>query len=353
MKNKKSCSLCAKLTNMLNINYVEKCKFLILIPVIIIAMAIAMTSLFGVNYTEDLRNSYQFTVNFGVEIQDDTREDYIEKINEALEENDLTATKYLEKGEVVYTSFVVSIDSSVSDLTEEEITNIQESLEKSLQESINSTVEVSEMSYVVSEPTNYILITLLAFLIAIVCIFVYTWIRHNIVTATSMSLGVVMSAGLMFVFYGLFRLPFNYVSLALILVASIVTLLVSMNIFDEIKNTTMEEKSYTNNEYVAKANNSLVNKFFAPVSWLLIFAIIVGLIMFIFNLNLALALIGLVFAIIVACYSSLYITTSLWAVIYNKAKDQKLRNRIERQKTAEEKKAKKSETKVEEDKIVV
>jgi len=353
MKNKKSCSLCENITKILNINYVKNSKFLILIPVIIIALAIAITSLFGVNYAENLRNSYQFTVDFGVEIQEDKEKDYQDKVKEALTENNLVATNFLKKGEVVYTSYVVTIDSAVSNLTEDEITEIQEKLEESLKESIDSTIEVSELLYSSAKMDSNILISLLGLLVAVICMFIYIWIRHNIAVATSMTLSTVLSTALMFVFFGLFRIPFDQMSLALLLIAPIINILVSMYIFNEIKNRNMEEKTYTNNEYVYEASTTLVKNVLVAFAWIVCAIVVIGLIMFIFNLRLALGLIGLMFAIIVALYTSLFISTSCWANMYNKAKDVRLRNRLEKRKKSEEKKSKKSENKVEEEKIVV
>jgi preprotein translocase subunit SecF len=123
-------------------------------------------------------------------------------------------------------------------------------------------------------------------------------------------------------------------------------------LFDKIKNKTMETQSLTNIEYITDAIDEKRSMLALYVVGGLIF---VGLIMLFVNCYLFTIFLAFALAIIIAMYSSQYIGMSFWALVYNKEKDQRLRNRIEREKKLAEKKAnkKKNDEKEDNEKVVV
>ena len=126
MKNKKSCSC---LNRLVNINYSSKAKFLLLIPVIIIALAVMITSIFGLNFARDLQVKYEMNIDFVAELEEDKIIEYQDKIADALAEQNLQINDIRKSGKNnIYTGFAITIDYS-EDFTEEEIADLQEAIE--------------------------------------------------------------------------------------------------------------------------------------------------------------------------------------------------------------------------------
>ena len=334
------------------INYTTKAKFLILIPIIIFALAVMITCIFGINYARELQDRYEFTVDFGVEIADSDINGYVEKIQKSLENNELKAVEYKKFGQSIYTGLVLTIDNVDSEFTEEQIEDLQEKIELDLQESIANTVEVSNLQLIKSDITGFALKALLAFGVILVAIFVYLWIRFSFIMAISGVISSALSPALVFAIYGLFRLPFGYASLAIMFIAMIVSVITLIELYDKIKSKEMETQALTNNEYIYDAVDS---SRYMLYMYLVCGLIIVGLIMMFVNIYLFTIFLTAGFAIIIALYSTNYIGTSFWSLVYNKEKDQRLRNRLDRAKKILEKKEnkKKAEEKDDNDKVVV
>ena len=353
MKKNKSCWLATSISKLCNIDYRGKAKFLILIPVLLIALAIMFTSIFGLNLHSDVRDRYEFVVDFGVEIESDKESIYRDKIDEALKNNDLSTVKYTKYGQGgIFSGLQITIDPSITDFTSEDLEELQETLEADLQVSIATTVDVSDISLVKTDLSGTTISALIAFAVVLVLLFAYVWIRFNISTALSAIILALISSGLTFVIYGLFRLPFGISGCAVIFVGMIISEIIYIYISDYIRNKEIDNQSMTNNEYISTANKSLLNTVILPIIAISAFAILLAIIMLFINTAIATTLFALVFALIVAVYSGMFVSSAFWANIYNKTKDYRLRNRIDRQTKLKTKKEKKSE-KDSDDKIVV
>lgn len=336
----------------INIDYSSKAKYLILIPVIIFAFAVMIASIFGINYAKELQDRYEFTVDFGVEIADSDINGYVDKIEESLQKHNLKVVEYKKFGQSIYTGLILTLDNVDTEFTEEQIEEMQKSIESELEVSIANTVEVSNLQLIRSDITGFALKALLAFGIILVAIFIYLWIRFSLIMATSGAIVGAITPALIFALYGLFRLPFGYSSLAIMFIGLVFSIVLLIMLFDKIKNKTMETQTLTNNKYIREAiddkRNLLTMYFVGGV-------VLIGLIMLFVNIYLFTIFLAFALAIIISVYASQYVGMSFWALVYNKAKDQRLRNRIEREKKLAEKKANKnkSEEKEDNDKVVV
>ena len=354
MNNKKSCSLKEKITKSLNINYSKCAKFFLLIPVIIIAIPIAFTSVFGLNYSDNITGRYEVTVNFGVELNNDKITEYVDKISDALDENNMTMKSYVKSGQSIYNKIVVTIDGSFDKLDDEEAENIRIAIENNLKSSIDSTIEVQELQFVAQSINASILKAVICLVVALVAVFIYLWIRYNISVATSIITASVISAGLIYSIYAICRIPFDSFAIANMFVALIITTLVSIMAFNTIKNNELSGTSLTNDQYIVDANALSINSVICPLSFVICVLVIISFVMLFINVSLFLNTIALCIALIIAIYCALYCATSLWSIMYNKDKDQRLKNRIEKAKHNEEKKSNKKKDKNEEnDKILV
>ncbi len=352
-KNKKTCCLTSALSKISSVNYKEKCKYLILIPVLLIAFAIMLTSIFGLNLQSDIQNRYEFVVDFGIEIEAEKQNEYEDKIADALEKNELAVIKYTKYGQSdIYTGLMVTIDPSVSDLSDDKLEEIRESLEAELQASITNTVEVTDIELVRLDMTGTIVKALIAMVVTILAIFVYVWIRFNISTAVASIILGLISPAMIFVAYGLFRLPFGMSGFAIMFIGMILAEGIFIYIADHIRAKELDDIAMTNNEYVTNANKAVLNTVSMPIIGLAALFLLGTIVMLFININIAFTLMSVIFALLVTMYSAMYVGTSFWTIIYKKDKDQRLRNRIERQSKIKEKRRKTSD-KDSNDKIVV
>ncbi|MBQ4558071.1 MAG: hypothetical protein IJA61_01690 [Clostridia bacterium] len=352
MKKNKSCSLSKKIENLFSIDYKKNAKFLILIPVILIALSVIITYFFGLNYATELRSKYEFTVDFGKQMVEEDIETYKTKIDYALENNSLTAVKYTKYGESLYTGFVVTISPEHTCFEEDQLTEIKESIEEYLQTNVADTVEVSDIELTVNTISSFVWRAVLALAIAAVAVFIYMWIRFNLMHALTGVFATVFNALLVFIIYALFRLPFGYASLAVMFFSVVLGLVLVVYAADKIKNMEVAGEKLTNNEYVKRVNVSITNGLICPIVVILAIVMIMAIVLLFVNAYVASTLFALLLGALVAMYSAMIAANSFWTVIYNIDKDNRLRARIDRQQKRTEKKAAKKE-KVEEDKVVV
>ena len=330
-----------KITSSLNVNYSKMAKFFLLIPVIIIAIAIAMTALLGVNYTAEIKGRYEVTVNFGVELDNNKVDEYVTKISNALKENDMKMTSYSKSGQSIYNKLIVTIDNSVAKMDEDRAEEVRKAIEDNLKESINSTIEVQDLQYVSSSIGSYIVKAVIAIAVAIVAIFVYLWIRYNISVATSTIVGGVLAIVLTFAIYAICRIPFDAMAIVNMFISFIVTVALAIFLFDNIRNMEMSEVAMTNNQYLADSNIMATKSFACVMTFAVLVLLAIAIVMLFINVQLFLVFITLIIAIILAIYSAMFGAGSLWSIMYNKDRDQRLRNRIEKAKQAETNKSKK------------
>ncbi len=353
MKNNKSISFKEKLTKLFSIDYAKNAKFLILIPVIIFALAVMMTCLLGLNYTTELKSKYRFTVDIGVEIEDKDNSKYIEAIDTALQDNDLSAYSYDKIGQNIYTGYQVTLNPTKTTFTDTELEEIQQKIEDSLNVSISDTIEVSDLSYVSTSISNTFGRAFIVLAILMVVAFVYTWIRFNRSVALGMLFVTICAPALAFAIYGLCRLPFGYTSLAIILISTVIAIALYIYVMDEIRNAELDENSYTNNQYIANANAQVGISAVLPILCFAGFVIVATFILIFAKINIAFILMAVLLAAVVAMYVAMYLAPSLWAIVYNKDKDSRLRSKIERIRKSKEKKANKDKKEEDNDKIVV
>jgi len=240
----------------------------------------------------------------------------------------------------------------VSDLTVEQLEDIKNAIETDLQASIANTVEVSDINLVQTDLEGNVIYALIALAIILVAIFVYVWIRFNLSFAFASGIMGLFAPAMTFVIFGLFRLPFDGVSFAVMLIASILSEMIFMHIADNIRNQELDNQSLTNNEYIKNANHSIINVIANPLIGLTAFLLLLTIIMLFVNIGIAFTLISVIFMIFVVVYSSMVVATSFWANIYNKDKDQRLKSRLDRLSKEKVKKQKKSD-KEDQDKVMV
>ncbi len=357
MKKTNKCPLQNCITKAATIDYKSSAKWLVIIPILLIALTFILTYFVGFNIAPTIDNRYELTIDFGTEIKDEKLQEYKTTIDDTLAENSLSAIDYKLQGQNIYTAINVTLDPKYTEMEPDKMTEIIDSIETYLQTNVSEIIEVESMNYVQSGTNSAILRTFIALSIICVAIFVYMWIRYNFATALIGGILPMFTAVLNVVMYGLFRLPVDKYYLGIVFVSVIIAIIAYAYFADKVREMVMDDKALTNNEYAAKANTLVITNLSMPLCVIMGIVILLFVIMLFVNIGLAWSLLSLVLSIAFGVFAALYVAVSVWCVSYNRVKDNRIRARKERiakaQAKAEKKKTQKAEEENDNDKIVV
>lgn len=337
------------------LNFVNKFKFLLLVPIVLVALSIVLGVIFNLNFDYDFRKVSNFSVKFNTTVTDAEYDNLEDNIKVILNENGFNDYRIERIGTGAQNSVLVKIAND-DDLLDDKITNVKTILEDTLlsrTDDITSSVVVTLSDTDYSLPknvTSMIWYTILAIACMIIFVFFYNWYRYNIVAGGTLALSIMIDVVMLFSAMIVFRIPFNYYFVVPFVVMILTTVINSTYINNIVKSTLNEDSyaKYTNTQRIEECTSKAIK---GIVMYSSIIALIVLAVMFFGGASLIYLGLAIIVGLLVSIFVSLFINTSLWAMWYKKDKDKMLSRRIALEKAREEKKNNKS--KQEDEKIVV
>ena len=330
-------------------------KISVLVCAVLFILATVMYLLVGFNFSNELADKYVISVDYKSTLSSENIATYEDKITTLAEDNKLYNIYFEHAGEVTTTKLVVNI---VADTNNSEVEKNVESLQKAIEDFyIVDIPEIGVDEAVVQEFSfrGYAGTAILAIGIFMVALFIFVWIRHEILTAAAAAFQVLFNVATLFALMVICRIPFAVATPAVFGVMAIVSSLAYLLVADRIRAMEVSEQNITNYEAVTKANKQVM-----PVVLVCFLAMLAASIVFmIYALIASSSIFSIVLASIVALiisfYSAFFFAPSFWIETYKRDRDKRLKARIEKEaKKNDAASSKKSKGKdAEDEKIVV
>lgn len=314
--------------------FVDYKRFTFIIPIVLLALALLVMGIWGVNRGIDYRDSYTFDVYFNTSVDKSQYKDYSVTIKDTIiKESDgkfiVIVTRLNEDITSGCKVNVLNTDKSITDAKfKEQLEDITAVVKTSLDEKNTSrNVRLTDLQFQSAESySKPFAMGLLTLAVAMVAVFVYMWIRFELKSALS-SLIVAPYAGISTLsLMILFRIPFTYNFMLPVMLSTLLAYLLYYVIFAVVKSDMLEKNNMTNIELIYNSitkNKSLFLVFVLGLSAVLL------LMMLVFNMASITLLISLLFAVICSIYCGVVLPTTMWCEIYNKENDNRLKARIE------------------------
>lgn len=333
-------------------NFVTSFKYWIILPIVIAVVAIVLGAIFGLNLDYDFRNVDTFNVKFNTTITTAEYEVFEDEIAEIIEKNDVCDYRLERIGEGAENGILVKIASSEDIAIDDIKTEIEDSLETSAGDKITSAVIISITDTVINLPRNVLsitLYTLLAVGLIMLAMFIYTWIRYNLVAGYSSVLAILFEIAMLFGMQVVTRIPFNTNFLIAYVVMIISTAVLITIINNHIKATLNDEKyaKSSNAERVILAVKANYKGVVIASASAIVALMIVG---FMGSVSTLYTTLSIILGLVISILTTLFFFTTIWSLGYKKDKDKMLKRRIELEKKRLEEKDKKNKT---DEKIVV
>lgn len=338
-----------KSNNETKINFVNKFKFWMLIPIVLLLASIVLGVIFGLNLDYDFRTVSTFDVKFNTTVSD-IEYNELEKSLDLIIDSKFDDYRIEKIGEGAQNGLLVKIVNNNGTL-DANIEDIKATIEESLLDDFSnkeaSAITVTTTDTNKSLPKNIVelvLYSVLALACIMIFVFIYNIFRYNFVSGVSIVLTILLEIAMLTSVMIVARVPFNYYFVISYFVMIIESIFMTTYINNQIKSTLSNDKynKYSNADRIYDSVKKTMTTIIlsATILDLCLFAV-----MFFGNLSLIYTIISILIGSFVALFASIIFYTSIWSFWYKKDKDASLRRRIESEK-------KKLENK-DEEKIVV
>lgn len=337
------------------LKFVDKFKYLLLVPIVLVALSIILGAIFNLNYDYDFRKVSNFTVKFNTTVTDAEYDRLEDSIRDIIKDNGFNDYRIERVGTGAQNSVLVKIandDSKLDDKIEDLRVDIEDTL-LSKTDDITSSVVVTLSDTDYSLPknvTSMVWFTVLAVACMAVFVFFYNWYRYNIMAGATLALSIALDVVMLLSLMIVLRVPFNYYFVVPFVVMILTTIINSTYINNIVKGT-LNDDAYAKTTNVDRIEACTTKAFKGIALYSSILALAVLAVMFFGGPSLIYLGIAIVLGLCVSMFVSLFINTSLWAMWYKKDKDKMLSRRIALEKAREEKKNNKN--KQEDEKILV
>lgn len=337
------------------LNFVDKFKYLLLIPIILVALSIIIGTIFNLNFDYDFQKVSNFSVKFNTTVTDSEYDRLEDNIDDILKENGFKDYRIERTGTGAQNSVLVKIANNDGSL-DSKIENVKIVIEDTL---LDNTPDITSSVVVTLSDTSYSLpknvssmiwFSILAITCIAIFVFFYNWYRYNIIAGATLALSIAIDTVMLLSAMIVFRIPFNYYFVVPFVIMILSTIINSTYINNIVKST-LNEETYAKYTNIQRIELCTSKAFKGITMYSSIIAILVLTVMFFGGPSLIYLGLAIVVGLIVSMFVSLFMNTSLWAMWYKKDKDKSLARRIALEKAREEKKNNKN--KQEDEKIVV
>lgn len=330
--------------------FIDYKKFTFIIPAILLALALLVFAIWGVNRGYDYKESYTYNIHFNTSVSSKDFKTYKNIIVDTFnnEADNEFVVKVSRVNDDISSACKVNIYNN-SDLNDEafleKINTINEVVETKLNQlSETRTVRLTEAQF--QQPATYgktLLNGSLAMLILMIVAFVYYFIRFDLKIALSSLIIAPYTLINILSIMVLFRIPFTASFMLPSLFSAIIGYLMFTLLFDNIRqNLVNKDNNMTNDDLVY---SSIKNNSTTLIALISTISLILVLLTFVLNIGILFLCITLLLSIVVAIYSAIILPSTLWAMIYNKQNDNRLKARIKILEAREEKKNSKNKKK--------
>ena len=218
----------------------------------------------------------------------------------------------------------------------------------------SATIEVSEYSKEVGSITNYLNNLAIFLSISLVLIFIYVWIRFDLLTAFSSVVMMITNVAMLVCVYAIFRLPVDTNVTYNFLFVTVISLIFFTYMSDRKRNdlTQDETKNLPNSEIVYGTLQKSLPSMLTIVEPVILALVVLFVVLLILGSSLGFTMLGFFACVIISLYSSIVVANSVWAAVYNRKNDKRLQARIDRIKKKEQQ-AEAKQTAEEKEKIIV
>ena len=314
--------------------FVDFKRFTFVIPIILLAFALLVFAIWGVNRGIDYKNSYTYDVYFNTSVTDAQYNEYAKIIKDTIKassdgEFTVVVTKINEDIAAGCKVNVINNNKKLSDTKfAERLETINTTIKTKLDEQNTSrTVRMTDLQLQTAESYSKPLVMgIVALAVIMALMFVYFWIRFELKMALSSLIIAPYSAVSTLSLLILFRVPFTYNFMLPAVFATLIAYLMYLLIFVNVKGKLLDKTNLTNADLVYDGIRANRNLFILLVVG---FAGALVLLMLILNITYITVLISMLFGLICALYSGVVLPTTMWCEIYNKANDQRLKARMD------------------------
>ena len=323
-------------SNKKSMNIIGNFKYLMLIPIVLLVVAIIFGFVFGPNYDYDFRNVSTFDVKFGTTV---SKAEYkeLEKQIDLIVDSQLNDYRLERIGEGAQNGILVKIandEGKFDSVIDELKTTIESNLLANCGSSVTSSVTITTTDTQTILPKNVsslIGYSVLAVFCILVFVFIYYAIRYNFVASISFVLTILFEIAMLTIVMIVARVPFNYYFVISYFVMTLATMFVSTYINNYIRSNLNNEKynKYSNSDRVIDAEKHTFKPvmIFMALIFLAMFAV-----MFFGDLSLIFTVISILLGIAVTLFGVYLFEFSLWSFWYKREKDTMLKRRIELEK---------------------
>ena len=325
-------------------------KFTLIIPAILLAVAMLIYAIWGFNRGYEYKESETYNIHFNTTVSSKNFKTYKDIICDTF--SDESSNDFVVKVTRVNDDMTSACKVNVynnTNLSEEEFVEKIDSINVIIETKLNqldetTSVRITNVKHQNGDTYGNILLKgSLAVFIFMLVAFIYFLIRFELKTALSSLIIAPFTYIVMLSFMVIFRIPFTASFMLPVLFSEIIGYIMFTLLFDNIRQSLEnKENNLTNDDLVYGSIKSNMSTLITLISAL---SIIFVLLTFLFNVNTLLMCLSLLFALVVAVYSAVICTGSVWSMIYNRQNDKRLKARIKILEARENKKNSKSSKK--------
>ena len=326
---------------------VENGKYFAIPPIAILLIAIIVFAILGFNLGIDFTGGTIMQVKFGTGLTTQEYNANKAEIESILNKNNVTKFSLQKEGDSKETSISIKFQD-INGKTETEMQEVISAIKEQLTETINADSVYENFSVEDSErigataSNSLILNAVLSVVIATILMLIYIGIRFELASGLSAIIALLHDVIMMISLTVIFQIQVNSSFIAALITIIGYSINNTIVLFDRIReNLRKEDLSNATNSQIV--NLSIKETFIRNLNTALTTIISVILLAIIGVSTIREFIIPILFGLFAGTYSSFFIAGTIWAKIYNKKKDLKLKKKLEQ----------KNENKKDDDKIAV
>ena len=256
-----------KQTNSLS-KFVNFKKFTFVIPIILLALALLVFAIWGVNKGVDYKNSYTYNVYFNTTVNNKEYKEYTSVIRKTIkqESNGEFTVVITKTNDDISSACKVNVINN-SKLTDSKFVEKLESINTSIKEQLDAKntsrqVRISDIEFQAAESFSKPLVMgIIAVAVIAVLMFFYLWIRFELKTALSSLIIAPYAAVSILSLLILFRVPFTYNFMLPVAFGCLISYILYYCIFANIKSKLIDKNNQPNDELVYDSIKNNKNTF--------------------------------------------------------------------------------------------
>lgn len=311
--------------------FATKLKHYLMVGVVLFLLATVVYSFFGFNLSNELKPHSAISVDFKNMVTVEEYADIENEVNTIIKNNGDFIVSFERSGEVVNTKLTIKLINVTysTETLNSKLSQIKLDIEEKWADILN--LEVSEPVSHTPYNDREVLSTLLAGLFILAGMFVFVWIRHEILSATAILIASIYNVGVLLSLLILLRIPLTLNFLSFFAVSVFVSSVIYILVADNIRKLELTGKKITN----AKASQIAVLTIL-PIKLLVltvVFAVALPLMIYLFIIGspVLFTIIALLLSIIFGSFVGVFVAPACWASLYKRENDKRLKLRIEKQ----------------------